>query len=74
MREWSASHPFIVDGALASVLALLLFTEAVDAGEVGSKLDWVDVAVRAAAGILIVLRRYAPVPVFIVALSRRFGR
>ena len=70
LRDWSARHPFIVDGALASAIsALLLFTEAIDAGEVGAKLDWVDIAVCAVAGILIALRRYAPVPVFVVALA-----
>lgn len=70
MVGWISDRPLLADGMLAlAVSALLLITEATDAGEVGATLDWVDLLVCIGASGLIVARRLAPLPVFAVALG-----
>jgi signal transduction histidine kinase len=69
VRAWSATHPLVVDLAIASVVAVApLIFEAVDAGEVGATLDAVDVVTSSVAFALILLRRRAPLPVLVAAL------
>lgn len=52
----------------ATVCAGGLIFEALDAGDVGDRLDAVDIATCAGAAALILLRRRAPVPVLVVAV------
>jgi signal transduction histidine kinase len=69
VRSWSATHPFVVDLALASVVAVVpLVVEATDARDAGATLDAVDVASSAVAFALILLRRRAPLPVLVAAV------
>jgi signal transduction histidine kinase len=69
VRSWSAAHPFLVDLAIAtSISVVLLVAEAFDVGEVGATLDAVDFVTCAIASALILLRRFAPIPVLVVAL------
>jgi signal transduction histidine kinase len=67
---WSATHPFVVDLAIASVVAVVpLVVEATDARGLGATLDAIDVASSAVAFALILLRRRAPFAVLVAAVT-----
>jgi signal transduction histidine kinase len=70
VQAWFANHPFAIDLALAaSISAVLLVFEAADAGEVGASLDAIDFVYCAIASALILLRRFAPLPVLVASVA-----
>lgn len=68
--ELVSAHPFSVDLMLALCISLVMIVfEAVDGGDVGAGLDAVDVVAAGIASAIIVLRRFAPVPILMLALG-----
>lgn len=68
-RSWPALRPVVADLAIAAtVCAGGLIYEVVDAGDVGARLDAVDLVTCAGAATLILLRRRAPLTVLVVAV------
>lgn len=68
-RSWPALRTVVADLAIAATVCTAgLLYELVDAGEVGARIDAVDVALSAVAVALIMLRRRAPLPVLVVAV------
>jgi len=65
----AAFHPLIVDLAIAlSIAIVLLVFEAVDGSEAGASLDAADLFWCLVASGLVLMRRFAPLPVLAVAL------
>jgi signal transduction histidine kinase len=68
--SWLGIHPYVVDLAIAvAISVVLLVFEAVDGSEVGASLSAIDFVYCAIASVLMVLRRFAPLPVLAVALA-----
>ena len=73
-RSSPALRPVVVDLAVAAIVcAGALIFEAVDAGDVGARLDAADFAACAGAAALILLRRRAPLLVLAIAVIAAVG-